>query len=183
VTVWLTSKIKQVLLVIKPGTVTLPYPFEPHPVPEGYRGQPSWDHHKCIGCGGCAAHCPARTIFIRDLCQDLRVMVYDGGRCTYCGRCADVCPEKAITMTKNYELATGNRKDLCTTMELFMATCNRCGRCYEMETKNAIDRMNLKGYRYDNLEMRAVLPVCTEQFDTEMLAKSDRFKRPERIGE
>jgi hydrogenase-4 component H len=181
--VWLTSKIRQVLLVLKPGTVTLPYPFQPHPVPEGYRGQPYWDHHKCIGCGGCAAHCPARTIMIRDLCQELRVMVYDGGRCTYCGRCADVCPEKAITMTDKFELATDSKEDIVQSVELFMATCNRCGRCYEMETKNAIDRMNIKGYRYDSLEMRAVLPAHSEQFDAKLLEKSLTYKRPERIGE
>ena len=74
---WLTSKIKQVLLVLKPGVVTLKYPFEPHPPAKGFRGQPVWDHHKCVGCGGCAAHCPARTILVRDICQDLRVLVYD----------------------------------------------------------------------------------------------------------
>ena len=36
---------------------------------------------------------------VRDLCQEIRVLLYDGARCTYCGRCADVCPEKAIAMT------------------------------------------------------------------------------------
>ena len=30
---WLTSKIKQVLMVLKPGVVTLKYPFEPRPGP------------------------------------------------------------------------------------------------------------------------------------------------------
>lgn len=146
---WLTSKIKQVLLVLKPGTVTLPYPFQPHPVPEGYRGQPYWDHHKCIGCGGCAAHCPARTIMIRDLCQDLRVMVYDGGRCTYCGRCADVCPEKAITMSHEFENATNRIGDLQQTLELFMSTCQRCGRCFK--EPSPLEQLKLKGYRFDDL--------------------------------
>ena len=92
---WLVSKIKQVLMVSKPGVVTLKYPFEPRPAPENLRGAPHWDHTKCIGCGGCANHCPARTIMVRDLCQEIRVLLYDGSRCTYCGRCADVCPEKA----------------------------------------------------------------------------------------
>ena len=103
---WLVSKIKQVLMVAKPGVVTLKYPFEPRPVPEGFRGVPHWDHTKCVGCGGCANHCPARTILVRDLCQEIRVLLYDGARCTYCGRCADVCPEKAIVMTPRFEQAT-----------------------------------------------------------------------------
>lgn len=177
---WLTSKIKQVLMVLKPGVVTLNYPFEPHPVEKNFRGQPSWDHHKCVGCGGCAAHCPARTIMIRDVCQDLRVMVYDGSRCTYCGRCADVCPEDAITMTEQFELATNDKNDITVNMELFMLTCQRCGRCYNMETTNMIDKMGLRGYRYDNLEARAVIPRATEHFDEKMLEESDHYKRPQK---
>jgi hydrogenase-4 component H len=173
--VWLTSKIKQVLMVLKPGVVTLKYPFEPHPVAKDFRGQPSWDHHKCVGCGGCAAHCPARTIYIRDVCQDLRVMLYDGSHCTYCGRCATVCPEKAITMTENYELATNDKNDITVSMELFMLTCQRCGRCYNM-----IDKMGLRGFRYDNLETRAVIQKATEHFDEKMIEESDRHKRPQK---
>ncbi|MBN2159150.1 MAG: 4Fe-4S binding protein [Spirochaetes bacterium] len=177
---WLTSKLKQVLMVIKPGVVTLKYPFEPRPVPKDFRGQPSWDHHKCVGCGGCAAHCPARTILIRDVCQDLRIMLYDGSRCTYCGRCADVCPEGAITMTEQFELATNDRNDITVNMELFMLTCQRCGRCYNMETTNMIDKMGLRGFRYDNLEVRAVIQKATEHFDEKLLEESDRYKRPQK---
>jgi len=179
--VYLMSKIKQVLMVLKPGVVTLKYPFAPHPVAKDFRGQPSWDHHKCVGCGGCAAHCPARTILIRDVCQDLRVMLYDGSRCTYCGRCADVCPENAITMTEQYELATNDKNDISVNMELFMLTCQRCGRCFNMETTNMIDKMGLRGFKYDNLETRAVISkLTTEQFDPKMLEESDRFKRPQK---
>jgi hydrogenase-4 component H len=178
--VWLTSKIKQVLMVLKPGVVTLNYPFEPHPVAKDFRGQPSWDHHKCVGCGGCAAHCPARTIMIRDVCQDLRIMLYDGSRCTYCGRCADVCPEDAITMTEQYELATNDKNDITVNMELFMLTCQRCGRCYNMETTNMIDKMGMRGFRYDSLEARAVIPKVSEHFDDKMLEESDHYKRPQK---
>ncbi len=180
---WLTSKIKQVLLVLKPGVVTLKYPFAPHPVQKDFRGQPRWDHNKCVGCGGCAAHCPARTILIKDVCQDLRIMMYDGARCTYCGRCSDVCPEKAITMTEQFELATTDRNDITLSMELFMLTCQRCGRCYNMEKTNMIDKMGLKGFRYDNLEFRAAIPTASQHFDTKLLEKSDRYKRPQRVGE
>ncbi|MFW5862806.1 MAG: 4Fe-4S binding protein [Spirochaetota bacterium] len=180
---WLTSKIKQVLMVMKPGKVTLPYPFEPRPVPENFRGQPYWDHHKCIGCGGCANHCPARTILIRDLCKELRVMVYDGSRCTYCGRCADVCPEDAITMTPQFELATDNKEDINESIELFMLTCQRCGRCYDHEITNTIDKLSFTGYRYDSIEARAVIPVSSEQFDKRLYEKSVNFKRPEKAGE
>ena len=175
---WLTSKIKQAILVLKAGVVTLPYPFEPHPVPENFRGQPYWDHHKCIGCGGCTNHCPARTILARDLCQELRVIMYDGSRCTYCGRCAELCPEKAITMTDSFEMATNDSNDLNERIELFMLTCQRCGRCYNHEVTNVIDKMDLKGYRYDNLETRAFIPVVSEQYDLGISEKTTKHQRP-----
>ena len=180
---WLMSKIKQVLLVLKPGVVTLKYPFEPLPAPKDFRGAPAWDHTKCVGCGGCADHCPARTIMVRDICQDIRVLLYDGSRCMYCGRCADVCPEDAIAMTEQFELATNDREDITQNLELFMLTCRRCGRCYDMEITNLIDRLDLKGFRYDSLQARTVLRRTSEQFEPRILRETESFKRPHKLGE
>jgi hydrogenase-4 component H len=176
--VWLTSKLKQLAVVLKPGVVTLNYPTEPAAAPQNFRGQPVWDHHKCLGCGGCSDHCVARCILVRDPCQELRVMFYDGSRCTYCGRCADVCPEKAITMSPAYELACAEREDITTRLELFMLTCQRCGRCYELETKNAIDRLGMTGFRYDNLDLRAMVKKTSEQWSADLIEASDRYARP-----
>ena len=175
---WLTSKIKQVLMVLKPGVVTLDYPRQPMPAPKAFRGRPVWDHHKCIGCGGCSDHCPARCILMRDVCQELRVMLYDGSRCTYCGRCADLCPEDAITMSNDFQTACDKKEDTTTRIELFMMTCQRCGRCYEMEKTNAIDRIDLKGFRYDNLEQRALIRRTTDSFSPEVLRETERYQRP-----
>lgn len=110
-------------------------------------------------------------------------MLYDAGRCTYCGRCADICPEKAITMTQEFETSTDNTEDNTQTIELFMLTCQRCGRCYNHETTNAIDKMGSIGYRYDNLEKRALIPVSSEQFSPDLLKKTENYKRPEKIGD
>jgi hydrogenase-4 component H len=81
-------------------------------------------------------------------------------------------------MTEQFELATGDRNDVTVQLELFMLTCQRCGRCYNLETTNMIDKMGLKGYRYDRLDMRAVIPRATERFDAGTLEESDRFERP-----
>lgn len=180
---WITSKIRQAIAALRPGVVTLKYPFAPRPAPKDFRGQPVWDHHKCVGCGGCAAHCPARTILLRDLCQDIRIMLYDGSRCTYCGRCADLCPEKAITMSGEYELATDQKEDITQTLELFMLTCQRCGRCFNHEITNVIDKMDVKGYRHDNLETRVVIRSASEHFDAALLKKSEDYQRPQKMGE
>ena len=69
----LISKIKEVVLSLKAGRVTLSYPANPRPVPERFRGRPIFDPEKCIGCAGCANNCPAREILILDPCQEVRI--------------------------------------------------------------------------------------------------------------
>jgi hydrogenase-4 component H len=143
------SKLKEVAVCLRAGKVTLPYPFEPRPAPERFRGRPIFDGAKCIGCGGCASNCPAREILVVDPSQEVRIIKYLGLRCTYCGRCADVCPEKAITMSRDYETATDNIRDLEQHLEIFMGTCTRCGRCFKEPT--VLEQLKLKGYRFDDL--------------------------------
>ena len=144
----LISKIKETIICLNAGKVTLPYPVSPKPVGERFRGRPIFDVHKCIGCAGCANNCPAREILVFDPCQEVRVIKYLGRRCAYCGRCADVCPEKAITMSKEFENSTNDIHDIEQTLEIFMGTCQRCGRCF----KNAgpLDQLMMKGYRFDD---------------------------------
>jgi hydrogenase-4 component H len=84
-----------------------------------------------------------------DVCQEVRILKYLGRRCTYCGRCADLCPEKAITMSKEFENATDKIGDIGQKLDLFMGTCQRCGRCFK--TASPLDTLKMKGYRVDNL--------------------------------
>jgi hydrogenase-4 component H len=143
------SKIREALVGLKAGRVTLPYPAQSRPAPQGFRGRPIFDPDKCIGCGGCANNCPAREILVSDVCQEIRILKYLGRRCTYCGRCAEVCPEKAITMSLDFETATNKIGDLEQKLELFMSTCQRCGRCFKEPTP--LEQLKLKGYRSDDL--------------------------------
>jgi hydrogenase-4 component H len=143
------SKFHEALVGLKAGRVTLSYPAQPRPVPKNFRGRPLFDAAKCIGCAGCANNCPAREILVFDVCQEVRILKYLGRRCTYCGRCADVCPEKAITMSHEFENATNTIGDLRQTVELFMSTCQRCGRCFK--EPSPLEQLKLKGYRMDDL--------------------------------
>lgn len=142
------SKLKETVICLTAGRVTLPYPAAAKPVPEKFRGRPIFDARKCIGCAGCANNCPAREILIYDVSQEIRVLEYLGRRCTYCGRCADVCPEKAITMSKEFENATDKIGDIRQRIELFMSTCQRCGRCFT--EPSALEQLKMKGYRFDD---------------------------------
>ena len=144
------SKIKETAICLGAGRATLPYPAEARPLPENFRGRPVFDATKCIGCAGCANNCPAREILVFDVCQEIRILKYLGRRCTYCGRCADVCPEHAITMSHEFEDGTPQIGDLHQRLELFMSTCQRCGRCFK--GSSVLEELKMKGYRFDDLE-------------------------------
>jgi hydrogenase-4 component H len=143
------SKIEEARLGWMAGRVTYGYPAVARSVPAGFRGRPRFDGTRCIGCGGCASNCPAREILIFDPCQEIRILQYLGRRCTFCGRCAEVCPEQAITMSDEFENATATVGDLRQRMELFMSTCQRCGRCFP--PPNPLETLKLQGYRCDDL--------------------------------
>jgi len=141
----IVSKLKEALICLKAGRVTLRYPFAPRVPEDGFRGRVEVDAEKCVGCGACAEVCPARLIEVADATQEKRVLDFYLDRCTYCARCAEVCPEEAITVTKDFETATNDREDLHMRVEVFMSTCRRCGRCYEPATP--LDRLMVTGMR------------------------------------
>ena len=144
------SKLEEAMICLKVGRVTLPYPAQKQPVPEKFRGRPVFDVSKCIGCAGCANNCTARAVLVFDVCQEIRVLKYVGNRCTYCGRCADLCPEKAITMSHEFETASNEASDLDQRLEIFMSTCQRCGRCFT--DPSPLEQLKMKGYRFDDIQ-------------------------------
>ncbi len=138
------SKLKEAIICFSNLRVTLPYPYAPRIPEDDFRGKIEIDQRKCIGCGGCANVCPARLIRFFDDGEKTR-MVFHLERCTYCGRCAEVCPEDAIVMTKEYETVTNDKDDLTIEQEIYMATCQMCGRCFD--TDNMIDKIPTKRMR------------------------------------
>lgn len=139
------SKLKEALICLRAGKVTLPYPFQPSETPEGFRGRVTLDVNKCIGCGGCAEVCPTRLIRVTDPSPEKRVLEFELERCVHCGRCEEVCPEDAITLDREFETATTDNRQLRIRAEIFMSTCQRCGRCYVPPT--ALDEMQVIGFR------------------------------------
>jgi len=153
----LRGKLKEAAICLAAGRVTLPYPFAPADPAGDFRGLVEVDAGKCIGCGGCASVCPANLISIKDA-GHLATLTWEFQRCTYCGRCAEVCPEQAVTMTRQFENATNRREDLTMTVEVFMGSCNRCGRCYR--TSTPIDPPHPRGFHGDR-----VTALCDEYKD------------------
>jgi hydrogenase-4 component H len=141
----IVSKLKEAIICLRAGRVTLPYPFAPHSPEPGFRGTVSVDAEKCIGCGGCANACTPRAITVTDPSQEIRRLEFFLERCTYCARCAEVCSEEAITVTEEFESATNDTKDMHITVDVYMGSCQRCGRCFE--TKTALDKLMVTGFR------------------------------------
>ena len=135
------SELKEAVVCLKAGQVTLNYPFEPHPPEENFRGKPVVDGVRCIGCGACANICPPRLINLKDA-DGYRQITFELGRCTYCANCRDVCPEKAITMSSQSETSTSSIDDLLISLKLKLVKCRSCGEV--VTTQRIVDKVKYK---------------------------------------
>jgi hydrogenase-4 component H len=131
--------LKEVMICLRAGRVTLPYPLKPMKAPPRFRGRPSIDGSKCIGCGACAEVCPPRLIKVTDR-GATRSISMDYSRCTYCARCQEICPVESARCTDDFEDATASRSDLVVSVELEMVPCRDCGRPYI--TKRMLAKMS-----------------------------------------
>jgi Ni,Fe-hydrogenase III small subunit/ferredoxin len=100
--------LKSLIARMHQGHRTMAYPKgEPPQMPDEFRGLPRIDQEKCKeGCRDCADVCPTNAIAVNGKAT------IDLGRCIFCADCVAACPEKAITLTKDYRLATRTREDL-----------------------------------------------------------------------
>ena len=97
-------------LFSKPMTVR--FPHESIPIPDGYRGEHAYTMEKCISCGLCAKICPNRAIEMVEVPKEYKDKYpktypkIDLGKCCFCGLCEDICSKDAIRLTKNFFLST-----------------------------------------------------------------------------
>ena len=97
-------------LFSKPMTVQ--FPHQSIPIPDGYRGEQLFDIEKCNSCRLCSRICPNRAIEMvtaPDEYKDKYLKEYpriDLGKCCFCGLCQDICPTGSITLTKGFFLST-----------------------------------------------------------------------------
>lgn len=53
-------------------------------------------------------------------------------------------------MSHEYQNATDDIRDISQELEIFMGTCQRCGRCFK--EPSPLEQLKLKGFRFDDLE-------------------------------
>lgn len=102
--------------------VTVYYPEKPRVYPDRYRGLLALTYDKetgeenCIGCRLCEFICPPAVIKVemdkrpeRNYAKTFTLELY---ACEFCEMCVQVCPTDAIVMTKSFDLATADRREL-----------------------------------------------------------------------
>jgi formate hydrogenlyase subunit 6/NADH:ubiquinone oxidoreductase subunit I len=109
------------------GPVTLKYPYEAIPVPDVGRYRLHNEIDDCIVCDLCAKICPVNCIEIDAIkaTEDIGITsdgtkkrLYaatfniDLAKCCYCGLCTTVCPTDCLTMTKVYDFAEVDVKNM-----------------------------------------------------------------------
>ncbi len=117
--------------------ITLQYPHEKRLLPENYRGMLALLRYddgteKCVGCDLCEAVCPSRVIRVisaevpnEPIKRYAKEYDMDMTRCLFCGLCVQACPVDALGMTREYEWAVYNKRNLHLNKEQLLAIGDR----------------------------------------------------------
>ena len=113
-------RVSFVNLLRKP--VTVHYPDVKRAYPDRFRGVLALTYDKetgeenCIGCRLCEYVCPPQVIKVEMLKAEKRnyakTFTLELYACEFCELCVQVCPTDAIIMTKSFDLATADRREL-----------------------------------------------------------------------
>jgi Ni,Fe-hydrogenase III small subunit/ferredoxin len=98
------------------GCATAGYPSVAPRLAEQFRGYPEFDFEAWSDARPAAEACPTGAIALRDS-EGARRVTVDYGRCIFCGECEAASAAGAVRMTRNFELAACDRRDLVLTAE------------------------------------------------------------------
>ncbi len=117
--------------------ITLQYPHEKRILSDNYRGMLALLRYddgtdKCVGCDLCEAACPSRVITVvsaevpgEPTKRYAEAYSMDMTRCLFCGLCVQACPVDALGMTREYEWAVYDKRDLLLNKQQLLAIGDR----------------------------------------------------------
>jgi Ni,Fe-hydrogenase III small subunit/formate hydrogenlyase subunit 6/NADH:ubiquinone oxidoreductase subunit I len=98
------------------GSATAGYPNISAQLSKQFRGCPEFDFEIWRDARPAAEACPTGAITLRDS-DDMRQVKVDYGRCIFCGECEAASSDGAVRMSRRFELAAADRRDLVHTAE------------------------------------------------------------------
>lgn len=98
------------------GAATANYPRIAAHLADQFRGCPELDFDAWSDARPAADACPAGAIAVCDH-DGVRQVTVDFGRCIFCGECAEASPDGSVRMTRHFELAATDRRNLVLTAE------------------------------------------------------------------
>jgi len=98
------------------GSATADYPNISPRLAEQFRGCPEFDFEIWTDARPAAQACPTGAIALCDH-DGMRQVTVDYGRCIFCGECEQASVDGAVRMTRRFELAATDRRDLVLTAE------------------------------------------------------------------
>lgn len=121
-------EIGEALKALMFGPYTSKFPLEQPVIPDGFRGKPQFYEDDCVGCLACMEVCPARAIdYADDKGAKLRTITHHQDMCVFCQQCERACiTKKGIMLTKEYDLATYDRRTSITQSKKELVICGHC---------------------------------------------------------
>jgi Ni,Fe-hydrogenase III small subunit/formate hydrogenlyase subunit 6/NADH:ubiquinone oxidoreductase subunit I len=177
---------------IATGIVTKAYPAELAKVSEHFRGRPHFDFEKWTDAQPAAEVCPTGAISLSDS-DDSRKVTVDYGLCVFCGLCGEASSDGAVQITKEFELATADRRNLILTADYSLNTDRthrelRAVRRHVSDPETEVERVGQKARETIHRVLRRSLAIrqvdagSCNGCEVEIVALSNPIHDIERFG-